>query len=82
MKEIINIKLTQEQYDEFEYAKKELKSSELPKILKSGDSGSWSVLDELSGRLFGHKQGEMTDENIEDIMQMWLFPDLITIIDN
>jgi len=82
MKEIANIKLTQEQYDEFEYAKKNLTASQLPRVIHNQPEGDWSYLDELSGRLFKHQQGGMTDENIEDIMQMWLFPDLITIIDN
>lgn len=75
------IEMTKAQFDQVEYAKKNLTASQLPRVIHNQPEGDWSYLDELSGRLFKHQQGGMTDKNIEDIMQIWLHPETIKIVD-
>ena len=75
------IEMTKAQFDQVEYAKKNLTASQLPRVIHNQPEGDWSYLDELSGRLFKHQQGGMTDKNIEDIMQIWLHPETIKVVD-
>ncbi|MCT3054459.1 hypothetical protein EFN57_10400 [Leuconostoc citreum] len=75
------IEMTKAQFDQVEYAKKNLTASQLPRVIHNQPEGDWSYLDELSGRLFKHQQGGMTDKNIEDIMRIWLHPETIKIVD-
>ena len=75
------VEMTEEQNNVIEYTKENISSSELPRIIHDGDEGEWSLLDEFSGRLFGHQPGGMTDKNIEDIMRIWLHPETIKIVD-
>lgn len=71
--------MTQHQKNAFDQAKQTLETSELANVVE--DQGpAYSKLDELSGRVWGHKQGEATDEQIKKTMQAWLHPDLITVI--
>lgn len=74
------VEMTKEQFDQVEYAKKNLTASQLPRVIHNQPDGDWSYLDELSGRLFKHQQGGMTDKNIEDIMRIWLHPEIIKVI--
>ncbi|API72619.1 hypothetical protein [Leuconostoc suionicum] len=75
------VEMTQEQVDELNYTKNNLRANDLPRVIHNGDGGDWSYLDEFSGRLFKHQQGGMTDKNIEDIMQIWLHPEIIKVVD-
>lgn len=74
------VEMTKEQFDQIEYAKKNLTASQLPRVIHNQPEGDWSYLDELSGRLFKHQQGGMTDKKIEDIMRIWLHPETIKVI--
>lgn len=75
------IEMTQQQYDELMGFKKRFGSSNLAATINNGGYGTWSFLDELSGRIFGHGIGEATDKNIETIMQAWLHPECIKVVD-
>lgn len=75
------VEMTKAQFDQVEYAKKNLTASQLPRVIHKQPEGDWSYLDELSGHLFKHQQGGMTDKNIEDIMQVWLHPETIKVVD-
>lgn len=71
--------MTQNQKNAFDLAKQTLETSELANVVE-GQGPAYSKLDELSGRVWGHKQGEATDAQIKKTMQAWLHPDLITVI--
>ncbi|MBU7561154.1 hypothetical protein KGP40_04390 [Weissella cibaria] len=73
------IEMTQDQKNAFDLAKQTLETSKLASVVE-GQGPSYSKLDELSGRVWGHKQGEATDEQIKKTMQAWLHPELITVI--
>lgn len=75
------IEMTQAQYDELLGFKHKFGSSHLAAAIHQGNDGTWSFLDELSGRIFGHGIGEATDKNIETIMQAWLHPEMIKVVD-
>lgn len=75
------VEMTKEQADKIDSFKKNLSASELPRVIHNYPEGDWSFLDELSGKLFGHQQGGMTDQNIEDIMRIWLHPETIKVVD-
>lgn len=74
------VEMTQAQYDELLGFKHKFGSSHLAIAIHQGSNGTWSFLDELSGRIFGHGIGEATDENIETIMKAWLHPETIKVI--
>jgi len=73
--------MTQNQKNSFDLAKQTLETSELANVVE-GQGPAYSKLDELSGRVWGHKQGEATDAQIKKTMQAWLNPELITVIEN
>ncbi|NFA02004.1 hypothetical protein [Weissella cibaria] len=73
--------MTQNQKNEFDLAKQTLETSELANVVE-GQGPAYSKLDELSGRVWGHKQGKATDAQIKKTMQAWLNPDLIKVIEN
>lgn len=75
------VEMTHSQYNEFMNFKQKFGSSHLAAAINQGNNGTWSFLDELSGRIFEHGIGEMTDEYIEIIMQAWLHPETIKIVD-
>ena len=74
------VEMTQAQYDELLGFKHKFGSSHLAGAIHQGSNGTWSFLDELSGRIFGHGIGETTDKNIETIMQAWLHPETIKVV--
>ena len=73
------IEMTQDQKDVFEMAMKMLDTSDLAGVVES-QGPAYSMLDELSGRLWGHKQGEANDEQIKKTIRAWLNPELIVVI--
>lgn len=75
------VEMTQEQVNVIDSFKKNFSASYLPEVIHNQPEGDWSFLDELSGKLFGHRQGGMTDKNIEDIMRIWLHPETIKVVD-
>lgn len=75
------VEMTQEQVNVIYSFKKDFSASYLPEVIHNQPEGDWSFLDELSGKLFGHRQGGMTDKNIEDIMKVWLHPETIKVVD-
>lgn len=74
------VEMTQEQVNVIDSFKKNFSASYLPEVIHNQPEGDWSFLDELSGKLFGHRQGGMTNKNIEDIMRIWLHPETIKVI--
>lgn len=71
------IKMTENQKNAFDKAKRLLNTRDL--ALNFGQE--WTILDEVSGKVFGHAQGEATNEQIEATMQAWLHPERIKVID-
>lgn len=72
------IEMTENQKNAFDKAKRVLNTRDL--ALNFGQE--WTILDEVSGKVFGHGQGEATNEQIEAIMQAWLHPETIKVVDN
>lgn len=71
------IEMTQSQKNSFDEAKRALHTHDLS--LNFGQE--WTVLDEVSGNIFGHGPGEATDEQINMIMRAWLHPELVKVVD-
>lgn len=71
------IEMTQSQKNAFDEAKRSLNTHDLANNFGS----EWTIMDEVSGNIFGHGPGEATDENIETVMQAWLHPELIKVVD-
>lgn len=74
------IEMTQSQKNVFELAKHTLKTSNLANVVK-GQGPAYSILDELSGRVWGHNQGEASEAQIEKTMHAWLHPELVKVVD-
>lgn len=72
--------MTQNQKNTFDMAKHNLETSELANVVEY-QGPTYSKLDELSGRVWGHNQGEASDAQIEKTMQAWLRPDLVKVVD-
>ena len=75
--------MTKEQKAEFDHAKQTLETNELPKIVggRLDEFGGWSILDEVSGRIWGHGPGEATNVQVKKTMLAWLFPQTIKVVD-
>lgn len=71
------IEMTQSQKNSFDEAKRALHTRDL----SSNFGQEWTVLDEVSGNIFGHGPGEATDEHINIIMRAWLNPELVKVVD-
>lgn len=71
------IEMTQSQKNSFDEAKRALHTRDL----SSNFCQEWTVLDEVSGNIFGHGPGEATDEQINMIMRAWLHPELVKVVD-
>lgn len=71
------IETTQSQKNSFDEAKRALHTRDL----SSNFCQEWTVLDEVSGNIFGHGPGEATDEQINMIMRAWLHPELVKVVD-
>ena len=71
------IEMTKNQKNAFDEAKRALHTRDL----SSNFGQEWTVLDEVSGNIFGHGPGEATDEQINMIMRAWLHPELIKVVD-
>lgn len=72
------VEMTQNQKNAFDEAKRSLNTRDL--AFNFGQE--WTILDEVSGNVFGHGPGEMTNEQIETIMRVWLHPELIKVVDD
>ena len=72
------IEMTENQKNAFDKAKRVLNTRDL--ALNFGQE--WTILDEVSGKVFGHGQGEATNEQIEAIMQAWLHPEMVKVVDD
>lgn len=75
------VEMTKDQVNVINSFKNNFSANYLPEVIHNQPVGDWSFLDELSGKLFGHRQGGMTDKNIEDIMRIWLHPETIKEVD-
>lgn len=71
------IEMTENQKNAFDKAKRVLNTRDL--ALNFGQE--WTILDEVSGKVFGHGQGKATNEQIESIMQAWLHPETIKVVE-
>lgn len=71
------IEMTENQKNAFDKAKRVLNTRDLA----SNFGHEWTILDEVSGKVFGHSQGKATNEQIEAIMQAWLHPETIKVVD-
>ncbi|MGK4016712.1 hypothetical protein AB0Y21_00250 [Weissella paramesenteroides] len=72
------IEMTENQKNAFDEAKQALNTRDLA----SNFSQEWTILDEVSGNVFGHGPDEATNEQIEAIMQAWLHPETIKVVDD
>ena len=71
------IEMTENQKNAFDEAKRALSTRDL--ALNFGQE--WTILDEVSGNVFGHGPGEATNEQIKAIMQAWLHPENIKAVE-
>lgn len=72
------IEMTENQKNAFDEAKRALNTRDLALNFNQ----EWTILDEVSGNVFGHGPGEATNEQIEAIMQAWLHPETIKVVDD
>lgn len=74
------VEMTQSQKNVFELAKQTLKTSNLANVVE-GQGPAYSILNELSGRVWGHNQGKASEAQIEKTMHAWLHPETIKVVD-
>ena len=80
---IPKIEMTKKQKEEIDNAKNKLETSDLANVISLGIDGydGYSILDELSGRIWGHNQGEANNVELKKTMIAWLFPQVIKVVD-